>query len=136
MQFMTLLTVVSVGIIDVRKVLGGMMLGIKEVKKLQRMYGKGMKISEIAREMGIDRKTVRKHLYDQESPKRTGHTSKLDPYKKDLDRMLKENLKGIRKWTAVSMHKALSEEHPELAKSYLLIQRYAKEWKSKHKSPS
>ena len=30
------------------------------------------------------------------------------------------------------MHEVLSKKHPELASSYLLIQRYAKAWRDKH----
>ena len=53
----------------------------------------GLNISEIARRLGLDRKTVRKYMRadgnDQSVRQRQGKSSKLDPYKTYLLERLK-----------------------------------------------
>lgn len=51
---------------------------------IKEMYERGMSISDIARELGIDRKTVRKYIHSPNPPsksKRKQRKSKLDPFK-------------------------------------------------------
>ncbi|WP_153017673.1 helix-turn-helix domain-containing protein, partial [Caldibacillus debilis] len=54
---------------------------------IKEMYERGMSISDIARELGIDRKTVRKYIHSPNPPsksKRKQRKSKLDPFKSFL----------------------------------------------------
>ncbi|AKB57712.1 Mobile element protein [Methanosarcina barkeri 227] len=56
-------------------------------------YSQGFSISEIARQTGFDRKTVRKYLRLKTLPepqKRPGRESKLDPFKPYILEKLKE----------------------------------------------
>jgi transposase len=47
-------------------------------------------ISEIARYLGVDRKTVRRALKEDSNDKRRKRSSKLDPFKKRIDQILSE----------------------------------------------
>ena len=109
------------------------MLSSSKIKKIRKLHDQGMKVSAIARETGADRKTIRKYISNAEPCAHSAPSSKLDPYKSELDRMLREDRRGTRKWTAAAMHRELCRNAPELADSYLLVQRYAKNWKEKHK---
>jgi len=60
------------------------MLKTEEWLLIRDLYSQGLNISEIAKETGFDRKTVRKYLQLKTLPepqKRSGRKSKLDPYK-------------------------------------------------------
>jgi len=55
---------------------------------IKEMYERGMSISDIARELGIDRKIVRKYIHSPNPPsksKRKQRKSKLDPFKYTFD---------------------------------------------------
>ncbi|SDH78300.1 Helix-turn-helix domain of resolvase, partial [Aneurinibacillus thermoaerophilus] len=61
---------------------------------IKELYRKGMSISDIARQLGIDRKTVRKYLGENSPPlkkKRTSRGSKLDRYKDYLHKRMIED---------------------------------------------
>ncbi len=57
------------------------------------MYRKGMTISDIARELSIDRKTARKYIHSTTAPSKPKRKkkSKLDPYKEYLHRRMMED---------------------------------------------
>ena len=48
-------------------------------------------ITEIARRIGADRKTIRRALTDDNDDRSTKHASKLDPFKKRIEHILSEN---------------------------------------------
>ncbi|KJE28760.1 integrase core domain protein [Geobacillus kaustophilus] len=61
---------------------------------IKEMYERGMSISDIARELGIDRKTVRKYIHSPNPPskfKRKPRKSKLDPFKPYLQKRMLED---------------------------------------------
>jgi len=61
---------------------------------IKEMYERGMSISDIARELGIDRKTVRKYIHSPNPPsksKRKQRKSKLDPFKEYLQKRMLED---------------------------------------------
>jgi transposase len=69
------------------------MLKTEEWLLIRDLYSQGLNISEIARETGFDRKTVKKYLQLKTLPepqKRLTGSSKLDPYKPYLLEKLKE----------------------------------------------
>ena len=67
---------------------------------IRNLIDKGLSISEISRQMGIDRKTVRKYAQSEEMPRlhnNGNRTSKLDPYRDSIRAMIdKHNLSAIR----------------------------------------
>ena len=71
------------------------------------LYLQGFGISEIARQTGFDRKTVRKYLRLKTLPepqKRPGRKSKLDPYKPYIQEKLKEG-----PYTAARLYREIKE---------------------------
>ncbi len=96
------------------------MLTMTQVKDIRKMYfEEGKSISEIARETGHDRKTVRNYLYKDdwnEGPpnmKKEAVYPKLDPYKHDIDTWLIEDKKAKRKQrhTAKRVYERLIEKY-------------------------
>ena len=80
------------------------MLSMTQIKDIRKMYfEEGKYISQIARETGHDRKTVRAYLdkvdWNQKPPKLKKETAfpKLNPYKDDIDTWLNEDIKARRK---------------------------------------
>ncbi len=70
------------------------MLKKEEWLLIQNLHLKGFSISEIARQTGYARKTVRKYLNLKTAPepqKRPGRKSKLDPYKPHILKRLNES---------------------------------------------
>ncbi len=67
---------------------------------IRNLIDKGLSISEISRQMGIDRKTVREYAQSEEIPRlhnNGNRTSKLDPYRDSIRAMIdKHNLSAIR----------------------------------------
>jgi len=67
------------------------------VEKVRSLASKGTPVTDIARECGIDRKTVQRYLdpgFDPESSHYgSSMPSKLEPYKKKIDSMLKDRRK-------------------------------------------
>jgi len=80
------------------------MLTMTQIKDIRKMYfEEGKNISQIARETGYDRKTVRRYLekddWNKELPKINKEASfpKLDPYKQEIDTWLIEDKRVKRK---------------------------------------
>ena len=69
------------------------MLKVEEWLLIRDLYSQGFSISEISRQTGFDRKTIRKYLTIKTLPepqKRPGRKSKLDPFKPYILEKLKE----------------------------------------------
>jgi len=69
------------------------MLKVEEWLLIRDLYSQGFSISEISRQTGFDRKTIRKYLKIKTLPgpqKRPGRKSKLDPFKPYILEKLKE----------------------------------------------
>ena len=67
------------------------MLSLEEQFMIRRLRNEGLNISEISRQTGHDRKTVRKYVYAQDikkDPERTARGSILDPYKEYIEQRL------------------------------------------------
>lgn len=95
---------------------------MSEIKQIRNLYyEEGMKISEISRDSGSDRKTVRKYLeqkdWNQDIPKPAVQPGfyKLDKYKPEIDSWLTEDKKAKRKQrhTAKRVYNRLVEIHKE-----------------------
>ena len=56
-------------------------------------HSENLSVSEIAKRVGADRKTVRRALDDNENKKRRKRVSKLDPFKKRIGQIIDENPK-------------------------------------------
>ena len=95
-------------------------------------------ISAIAREMGLSRPTVRKHLTTVEQPKYQRLLTvspRLDEYKDQLTSLLEEESKlpRSRRRTAQRLFEGLQELGYNGA--YDSIQRFVKQWKSRAHGP-
>jgi transposase len=77
------------------------MLTMPQRLTIRDMYAKGFKISEIANTLGIDRKTVSRHLteddFSPKAPTTKTFPSKLDPYKTIIAEWLEEDKKCFSK---------------------------------------
>jgi len=96
------------------------MLSMTQIKDIRKMYfEEGKNISQIARETGYDRKTVRGYLekedWNKELPKvkKENAYPKLDPYKLDIDTWLNEDKRARRKQrhTAKRIYDRLVEKY-------------------------
>jgi transposase len=94
-------------------------------------YSQGKNISEIAKETGLNWKTVQKYVDKQdfnlpkpEAPKAS--VSKLDKYKEVIDYWLTEDRKAPRKQrhTARRVYQRLKEEYPSFPCSYRTVAEY------------
>jgi len=88
---------------------------IDHIKDLQRQ-GYGPK--EIAARLGIDRKTTSKYMrteeYSDAVPTRKATSSKLDPWKAEIEQWLEEDrrMRFKQRHTAKRIHERLVAEHP------------------------
>lgn len=58
------------------------MIGVEEWMEIQELHQRGMSVSEISRELGLDRKTVRKHLKGRpQAYERKPRPAKIDAYR-------------------------------------------------------
>jgi transposase len=98
------------------------MLGVEMYYSVKTLLERGRNISEISRELGIDRKTVRKIREKLEKgiyePKYS-RSSILDPYKEKIMEYLSEGLTGV------LIHERLLKE-TELKVSYSCVKKYLK----------
>ncbi len=100
----------------------------------------GYSKAAIARELGIDEKTVRKYLdmedFSPKVPEKKEFPSKLDPFKGQINDWLAEDEKNWHKQrhTAKRIHERLIEEYSDYDCSYLLVQRYMKKVREKKTS--
>lgn len=100
---------------------------IHQIKILQ---AQGYRLSAIAEELGLDRKTVRKYLqqtdFSPPVPVKRERTAKLDPYKATIDAWLEEDTHQWYKQrhTAQRIFDRLGEAFPDRAVSYRTVARY------------
>ncbi|SHJ22235.1 Transposase [Lutispora thermophila DSM 19022] len=96
------------------------MLSMTQIKNIRKMYfEEGKNISQIARETGHDRKTIREYIYkdnwNKGLPKVTKGLAftKLEPFKADIDAWLNEDKKARRKQrhTAKRVYDRLVEKY-------------------------
>ena len=67
------------------------MIEVKRWMTIRKMHADGVSVSEIARQTGCDRKTVRKHMERETIPlydKKNKKSSKLDPFKEHINARL------------------------------------------------
>jgi len=94
-----------------------MMLDMSKQEEIIELRARGHTITQIANILGVDRKTVRRHLgRDDFSPKlpvKEVRPSKLDPYKEIIDGWLEEDKLVFRKQhhTAARIHERLRDEY-------------------------
>jgi len=70
------------------------MLTGRKFHMLRDSFNEGLSISEIARQTGHDRKTIRKYINSETPPmrcKRSGNPSKIDPFKEYIINRLNEH---------------------------------------------
>ena len=109
------------------------MTDINDIKKLY--FKKGLNVAEIMRKTGHDRKTINKYLDMNdfnlvlETPERSKRGSKLDPFKKTIDKWLEADKKVWRKQrhTAKRVHTRLTELYgSKYDCSYRLLAEYVR----------
>lgn len=125
----------------------GEMVTMEKIEEIRNQYMAGESKSHIARTLGLDRKTVNKYInmddfnesIEKLSKKNRKRGSKLDPYKAEIDELLKAEQDGNvfykQRFTAARMHEYLWKDkgHTELKGSYCLVARYMKEKKLERK---
>ena len=104
-----------------------------QIHRIRELYfGQGRSLTEIARLMGLDWRTVRKYV-DKEDfnvpppvQDTDRHPSKLDPFKPLINRWLEDDMKAPRKQrhTAKKIHKRLKKEAEGYSCSYRLVAGY------------
>ena len=96
------------------------MLGVDMYYAVKTLLERGKNISEISRELGIDRKTVRKireKVKEGVNPPKYSRPSILDPYKEEIIEYLSEGLSGV------LIHERLVKEK-DLKVSYSCVKKY------------
>lgn len=107
---------------------------MSQIDSIRTAHFKGSSITEIAHDLGFDRKTVRKYLkekdFSQEMPVKVVRPSKLDPYKQTIHGWLEEDRKTWHKQrhTAKRIYDRLRKE-TDYDGSYPTVQRYVKRLK-------
>ena len=113
------------------------MLNMPQIDSIKNAYANGSYISEIARDLGYDRKTVRKYLeaqdFTEKMPLKKERVSILDPYKALINRWLSDDRNSWHKQrhTAKRIYDRLLQE-TDYQGSYPTVQRYVKAWRRKH----
>ena len=103
------------------------MLDMEEFFVLRDLFNQGWSISEIARETGHSRVTVRKYIHSQVPPtpeKRSKRASKLDDYKEYIDQRLQEY-----PLTAARIYREIQEQGFE--GRYTIVKDYVRETRPK-----
>ena len=115
------------------------MMDLNQVLLIKERYKSGESINSIAKNMGIDWKTVDKYVKQDdfndtvEAHVKKKHHSKLDPYKKEIDELLEEEAKSRcfhkQRLTGRRVYDILYKEegHTELKNSYQIIRKYVNE---------
>ena len=102
------------------------MLGVEMYYTVKTLLDRGKNISEISRELGIDRKTVRKirdKVKEGVFPPKFSRSSILEPYKEKITEYLSEGLSGV------LIHQKLVSE-AELSVSYSCVKKYLRKLRS------
>ena len=119
------------------------MMNLDQILIIKERYRNGESINSIAKNMGIDWKTVDKYVKQDdfndtvEAHVRKKRQSKLDPYKKEIDELLEDEAKSRcfhkQRLTGRRVYDILYKEegHTELKSSYQLIRKYVNETRSR-----
>lgn len=105
---------------------------IHRIKELQ-LQQKGP--YQIAKELGLDPKTVRKYMQQEDfsppPPATEIHPSKLDPYKATINKWLREDEQNRHKQrhTAQRVFNRLKQKYPEFSCSYPTVVRYVRSFR-------
>lgn len=89
---------------------------MKEIERMVTMFAEGYAIAAIAETLHVDRKTVRKYVYQEDFsepfPKRTGRKSPLDPFKPTIQAWLAEDarVRYKQRHTAERVYQRLQDE--------------------------
>src|SRR5579875_1564879 len=109
------------------------MIGMAQQTTIKTLHQQGFGPSAIAARLGVDRKTVRKYLTQDDfspppPPLRPPGPSKLDPYHGVIQQWLAEDTRTFHKQhhTAQRILERLQAECPDFEGSYSLVQRYVK----------
>ena len=73
------------------------MVGVQQWAEIRRLrFVRGLSIREISRRTGLHRETIRRAITSDEPPKysREGRGSKVDPFKAEIARLLREDPDG------------------------------------------
>ena len=114
------------------------MLKMSQVNSIRDLSKSGYRVADIAKKLGIDRKTVRKYLgkddFSPRPPVTANKPSVLDPYKPLINKWLKEDQRHWHKQqhTAKRVFDGLQEK-TGFAGSYSTVQRYVR-WYRKAKT--
>ncbi len=111
---------------------------MKIIQQMVLMYAQGRNISDIAQALGVDRKTVRKFVqqedFSEPFPQPSARATKLDPFKPTIQAWLTEDarVRYKQRHTAVRVHHRLKAEFPDTYRgSYSAVQRYVKQIRPK-----
>ncbi len=114
------------------------MTSMKIIQQMVLMYAQGRNISDIAQALGVDRKTVRKFVqqedFSEPFPQPSARATKLDPFKPTIQAWLAEDarVRYKQRHTAVRVHHRLKAEFPDTyTGSYSAVQRYVKQIRPK-----
>lgn len=104
-----------------------------QIQSIREQYRKGSSVAEISRIFGVDPKTVRKYVkqedFSPKPPEKTVKKSILDSFKPLIDTCLSEDQGRWHKQrhTAKRIHDRLTAEASGYACSYNTVQRYVKQ---------
>jgi transposase len=113
------------------------MLSMSQINEIREAFESGKKVSQIAREIQVDEKTVRKYLrkkdYSPVIPIAEERESRLDPYKPRIQEWLDgdANVWYKQRHTAQRIYDRLKKECPDFNLSYPTVQRFVKAYKAK-----
>lgn len=114
------------------------MLNMSQIDGIRNAHVSGMSVSEIARDLHYDRKTVRKYLeqddFSERLPSVPEIRSILDPYKEVINGWLQDDRRRWHKQrhTAQRIYDRLCQEHGYPG-SYPTVQRYVKQQRALHR---
>ena len=117
------------------------MLNMSQIDGIRNAHAAGMSVSQIARDLHFDRKTVRKYLecedFSESLPRTLSTPSILDPYKDVIDGWLQDDRRRWHKQrhTAKRIYDRLCAEHAYIG-SYPTVQRYVKQQRALHREVS
>lgn len=112
-----------------------------QIDRIRMAHLNGNNVTEIARDLGFDRKTVKKYLQERDfsevMPVKVVRPSKLDPYKETIHKWLEEDRKTWHKQhhTAKRIYDRLKKEN-DYDGSYPTVQRYIQTLKKERREGS
>lgn len=110
---------------------------MSQINEIREAYETGDKVSQIARELKVDEKTVRKYLKQEDfspvMPIPEDRESRLDPYKPQIQQWLDgdANVWYKQRHTAQRVFDRLKAEYSDFNLSYPTVQRFVKAYKAK-----